>query len=200
MDKHRLELFSDGVFAIILTLMVLELKSPDHADLAGLWQIAPALLVHALAFAQVGSLWVSHNRVFVGLHGASMATLWLNLLALFWATLVPFGARLAAEDIGEPLGASIQLFCAAAYYLTLYTMHPFQLPDDATPAQRSLHRKRLNQGRLFIIVVFAGSLLAWLSPFIGYALIGATFVSNIVRPSMAADLNALGRQEVRGQA
>ena len=64
MDKHRLELFSDGVFAIILTLLVLDLKVPHAEGLAGLREATPALLVHALTFFVVGMCWLMHHRAF----------------------------------------------------------------------------------------------------------------------------------------
>ena len=107
MNKHRLELFSDGVYAIILTLLVLDLKVPHAGGLAGLIEIAPALAVHALSFLMVGVAWRTHFRVFQVKQAITDPVVKLNLLVLFWATLIPFGARLAAEHPSGSLGATI---------------------------------------------------------------------------------------------
>ena len=97
MDKHRLELFSDGVFAIILTLLVLDLKVPHADGLAGLREATPALLVHALTFFIVGMGWVLHHRTFFIKTDIGDRLVNLSLLALFWVTLLPFGAHIAAS-------------------------------------------------------------------------------------------------------
>ena len=97
MTKHWLELFSDGVFAIILTLLVLDLKVPPAHGLAGLNQIAPGLLVHAATFFIVGVLWMTHHGALANVNRINSRALFLKLVALFWATLLPFAARNASS-------------------------------------------------------------------------------------------------------
>jgi len=87
MTKHRLELFSDGVFAIVLTMLVLDLRVPSAHGVAGLWEIAPALLVHAASFLVVASFWIVHHGVLVRVVEINSRTLKLNLLSLFWFLL-----------------------------------------------------------------------------------------------------------------
>ena len=142
MDKHRLELFSDCVFAIVLTLIVLELKSPVHYDLSGLWERAPSLLVHALAFTIFGLHWIMHHRLFATVHRVSQGMMLANLAALFWVSLMPLGARFAAEHPLEPLGAAILGLCSAGFGASIIAMRPYQFPDGVTPseAERALGR------------------------------------------------------------
>src|SRR5262249_42868978 len=102
MSKHRLELFSDGIYAIILTLLVLDLKVPAADGLPGLKQATPALLVHALTFFVISGMWLTHHSVFALLHELNAKIIRLNLVGMFWVTLIPFGARIASE---EPLGS-----------------------------------------------------------------------------------------------
>ncbi len=117
MTKHRLELFSDGVFAIVLTLLVLDLRVPAVQGLAGLHQIIPSLLVHAASFYVVGSFWVVHYGGMARIGEIRHHTLMLNLLTLFWATLIPFAARTAAERPLDPLGPSL-LAATTGFYVT----------------------------------------------------------------------------------
>ena len=93
MNKNRLELFSDGVFAIVLTLLVLNLKVPASHGLAALRDIAPALVVHAATFFLVGVMWVGHHGALARVDKISQRALLFNLLILFWVTLLPFAAE-----------------------------------------------------------------------------------------------------------
>ena len=106
MKTHRLELFSDGVFAIVLTLLVLDLKPPAHLGVAGFLEVAPALLVHAMTFGLVGYLWIAHHNLLAVVQEVSPRSLALNVLALFWLTLMPFTAKVAAEHPMDSLGPS----------------------------------------------------------------------------------------------
>ncbi len=89
MTKHRLEIFSDGVFAIVLTLLVLDLRLPQAHGAASLREIAPELVVHAGGFFIVGAFWINHHKVLTRITEITGSTLLLNLVALFWITLAP---------------------------------------------------------------------------------------------------------------
>jgi uncharacterized membrane protein len=122
MTKHRLELFSDGVFAIVLTLLVLDLKAPAAHGLAGFLEIAPALIVHAATFFAVGVLWMVHHGALARVLDIRTRTLLLNLLALFWVTLLPFAAKNAAEFPLDGLGASLMAVSCGAYLASIVVM------------------------------------------------------------------------------
>jgi uncharacterized membrane protein len=89
MDKGRLEAFSDGVIAVIITIMVLELKVPHGADLAALRPLTPVFLSYVLSFAYVGIYWNNHHHMLQACHKVNGRVLWANLHWLFWMSLVP---------------------------------------------------------------------------------------------------------------
>src|SRR5271165_7369133 len=89
MGKGRLEAFSDGVLAIIITIMVLEIKVPHGGDLAALEPVLPALLGYVLSFVYVGIYWNNHHHMLHATHQVSGGIMWANLHLLFWLSLVP---------------------------------------------------------------------------------------------------------------
>jgi ABC-type uncharacterized transport system YnjBCD permease subunit len=90
MSKGRLEAFSDGVLAIIITIMVLELKIPQKADVADLLPLIPVLLSYALSFVFLGIYWNNHHHLFQAVKRVNGRVLWANLHLLFWLSLTPF--------------------------------------------------------------------------------------------------------------
>src|SRR3954468_14977678 len=97
MGKGRLEAFSDGVLAIAITIMVLELKAPPGHDPAALRAVLPAFLSYALSFVYVGIYWANHHHVFQAVERVNGAVLWANLHLLFWLSLIPFVTRWVGE-------------------------------------------------------------------------------------------------------
>ncbi len=90
MTKNRLEAFSDGVIAIIITIMVLEMKVPHGVELEALRGLWPVFLSYALSFIYVGIYWSNHHHLFHAVHHVSGPVLWANLHMLFWLSLFPF--------------------------------------------------------------------------------------------------------------
>ena len=200
MNKARVELFSDGVFAIVLTLLVLNLKVPPSHGLAALRDIAPALAVHAGAFFLIGVLWLVHHGSLARVDRIGQRALVFNLLALFWVTLLPFAAENAADRPLEPLGPSLLAFCCGAYLLSLlsfrFSVH--STIDDHPQMQRWRRRR---QAIAFVIV--AGNLLcamlAWLWPWFGYAgAVGSVLAFLLLRspPEVEEDFIRLGEQQL----
>jgi uncharacterized membrane protein len=89
-STSRLEAFSDGVIAVIITIMVLELKVPAQHGMAGLLRVLPTIGVYALSFTFVGIFWVNHHLLLERIHAASPRILWANLVWLFFLSLLPF--------------------------------------------------------------------------------------------------------------
>ena len=85
-----MEAFSDGVIAIIVTIMVLELRAPSQPTLAALWKVAPIFVSYGLSFLVVAIMWVNHHHLIHAVRGVSARLLWSNLYLLFWMSLVPF--------------------------------------------------------------------------------------------------------------
>jgi uncharacterized membrane protein len=90
MGKGRLEAFSDGVLAVIITIMVLEMKVPQGADLAALYSVLPLFLVYVLSFIYIGIYWNNHHHMLHAVEKIDGLSMWANLNLLFWLSLVPF--------------------------------------------------------------------------------------------------------------
>ena len=121
MHKGRLEAFSDGVLAIIITIMVLELKVPHGSDLADLRPLIPVFLSYLLSFIYIGIYWNNHHHLFQAVLHINGAALWANLHLLFWLSLIPFITGWMGENHFSrwPVALyGIALFMAGlAYYL-----------------------------------------------------------------------------------
>src|SRR5512138_2901352 len=90
MSSSRLETFSDGVIAIIITVMVLGLRTPTGSDPAALWPLGPILLSYVLSFINLGIYWNNHHHLFQAVERVNGRVLWANLHLLFWLSLLPF--------------------------------------------------------------------------------------------------------------
>ena len=112
MGTERIEAFSDGVIAILITIMVLDLKIPRDADLRALIPVAPVLLTYVLSFIYLGIYWNNHHHLLRATHRVSGGILWANLHLLFWLSLIPF----TTGWMGENHFASVP---TAAYGLVL---------------------------------------------------------------------------------
>ncbi len=103
MGKGRLEAFSDGVIAIIITVMVLELKLPEGDSLSALAQVAPHIGIYVLSFVYAGIYWNNHHHLFQAVKSVNGAVLWSNLHLLFWLSLIPFTSAWMGESHFAPL-------------------------------------------------------------------------------------------------
>ncbi len=121
MEKNRLEAFSDGVLAIIITIMVLELKAPDTTSLASLKPVLPVFLSYVLSFVYVGIYWNNHHHMFHSTRHVSGGILWANLHLLFWLSLFPFTTAWVDENHLAPTPTAVYglvlLMAAMAYYI-----------------------------------------------------------------------------------
>jgi TMEM175 potassium channel family protein len=121
MQKNRLEAFSDGVLAIIITIMVLELKVPHEAGLAALKPILPVFLSYVLSFIYVGIYWNNHHHMLHSTREVSGKILWANLHLLFWLSLFPVTTAWIGENHLTPVPAAVYGFvlmmAAIAYYI-----------------------------------------------------------------------------------
>ena len=107
MHKGRLEAFSDGVIAILITIMVLELKVPHGADLAALRPLLPVFLSYVLSFVYLGIYWNNHHHMLHADERVNGAILWANLHLLFWLSLVPFATGWMGENHFAPLPTAV---------------------------------------------------------------------------------------------
>lgn len=134
MGKTRLEAFSDGVLAIIITIMVLELKVPHGETVDALKPLLPVFLSYVLSFAYVGIYWNNHHHMLHAVHQVTGGVLWANLHLLFWLSLVPFTTGWMGENhftSAPTVAYGVVLFMSAiAYWILQQTIIKSQGPDS----------------------------------------------------------------------
>jgi uncharacterized membrane protein len=170
MNKDRVEAFSDGVMAVIITIMVLELHAPHEATLEALTEVGPAFLAYVLSFVFIGIYWNNHHHMFQATEHVTGAVLWANSFLLFWLSLVPF----ATDWMGENHFATIPvaaygvvlLMCGIAYYVLQSTIIRGQGPDSKLKKLIGSDWK----GKSSPIFYLAGIGLAFVTPMLSEAL------------------------------
>ena len=160
MEKGRLEAFSDGVVAIIITIMVLEIKVPHGDDLAALRPLLPVFLSYVLSFLYVGIYWNNHHHLLKAADRINGKIMWANLHLLFWLSLIPFVTGWLGENHAASLPAALYsgvlLMAALAYYV-------LQLAIVAEHGRESSIAKALGRdlkGKLSPLLYVTGILLA----------------------------------------
>jgi len=121
MTKSRMEAFSDGVIAIVITIMVLELRVPHDPAPGALRETLPVFLSYVMSFVYLGIYWNNHHHMLQAVHRVTGGVLWANLHLLFWLTLVPFATAWMGENRFAPwpvvLYGAVLLMAAIAYYI-----------------------------------------------------------------------------------
>ena len=166
MKTTRLEAFSDGVLAIIITIMVLELKVPHAVELAALKPVLPVLLSYVLSFIYLGIYWNNHHHLFQATEQVSGGILWANLHLLFWLSLFPFTTAWMGENhlaaIPTAIYGFVLLMAAIAYYILQRTI-------IAKEGRESLLAQAVGRdwkGKLSPLLYLAAIPLAFVSPWI----------------------------------
>jgi len=138
MKKSRLEAFSDGVLAIIITIMVLELKGPHEPTLSALWPLWPKILSYLMSFVVIGIYWNNHHHLWQVVEHVKGSVLWANLHLLFWLSLVPFVTAWMGENQFAPVPTAAYgvplLMAAIAYYILQQLIIASQGPESVLRA------------------------------------------------------------------
>jgi uncharacterized membrane protein len=161
MEKDRLVAFSDGVIAIIITIMVLELKVPHDAELSALKEAIPTLLSYLLSFVYVAIYWNNHHHFFHLVRHVSGAILWANLHLLFWLSLIPFATNWVGEhwtSAGPTAVYGVALLMPAIAWYVLQTVI-VRTQGSGSALRRALGRDI--KGRISPLCYIAGFLLAF---------------------------------------
>lgn len=179
MGKNRLEAFSDGVIAIIITVMVLELKVPHGEDLAALAPLLPVFLTYVLSFLYLGIYWSNHHHMLHTVGRVTGPILWANLHLLFWLSLVPFTTGWMGENhfaaAPTALYGAVLLMAAIAYFILQQTI-------IASQGRESLLKKAVGgdwKGKLspvlYVVAILAAFRSQWVSQGI-YVLVALIWV------------------------
>jgi uncharacterized membrane protein len=169
MGKTRLEAFSDGVIAILITIMVLELKVPHGAELSALIPLWPIFLSYVLSFIYIGIYWNNHHHLMHAVHEIGGGVLWANLHLLFWLSLVPFVTGWMGENqfATVPVAAygAVLFMCAIAYTVLVRSLTAHHRENKALVDAIGSDRK----GWLSLAMYLAGIALAFVHPWLGFA-------------------------------
>lgn len=169
MTRGRLEAFSDGVIAILITIMVFDLKPPPGADWESLRQMAPGLLTYAMSFLYLGIYWNNHHHLFALVRVVNGAVLWANLHLLFWLSLIPFATNWlrASEFTALPtaLYGGVLFLSATAYLLLLRLLIRVQGPD--TRLREAVGRDWKGMCSMLLYIVGIGT--SWIDSRLGLA-------------------------------
>ncbi len=167
MGKSRIEAFSDGVIAIIITIMVLELKVPHGPELADLGKLWPVFLSYVLSFANVGIYWNNHHHMFHAIKSVSGGVLLANLHLMFWLSLMPFATGWMGENHFAPMTVAVYAFdlamCAVAYTILAYRLIAVNGPDSAVAKAMGSDIKGKVSLAAYVVAIplaFVNSLLA----------------------------------------
>jgi uncharacterized membrane protein len=166
MTKGRIEAFSDGVIAIIITIMVLELKAPHGAALVDLRPVIPVALSYVLSFTIVGIYWNNHHHMFAATHRIDGSVMWANLHLLFWLSLMPFTTAWVGENHFEktPMSAYgvVLLMSGIAYSILQSRIVRLEGPDSLLARAVGADRKAKSSLWLYALAIP----LAYVSPWI----------------------------------
>jgi uncharacterized membrane protein len=165
--SERLKAFSDGVLAIIITIMVLELKAPHGGNFVALWPLWPTFLAYALSFTYVAIYWNNHHHLFLVVEKVNGATLWANLHLLFWLSLLPFATAWASETefATDPVALyGVVLFGAAIAYVVL-VVALMRAQKGRTLLHHAIGRDF--KGKISIVIYVFGIAGSFLNPWIG---------------------------------
>ena len=167
MTKGRLEAFSDGVIAILITILVLELKVPHGADLHALEPLLPVFLTYVLSFVYIGIYWNNHHHMLHATDRINGGILWANQHLLFWLSLVPFTTGWMGENHFEPLPTAaygvVLLMAAIAYTVLQKLIIRHQGPDSKLGKAVGKDTKGLVSLALYLVAIPGAFLNGWLA-------------------------------------
>jgi uncharacterized membrane protein len=170
MSKARLEAFSDGVIAILITIMVLELKAPEGTDLEALRPLVPTLLAYLLSFINLGIYWNNHHHMLQATRKISGGVLWPNLHLLFWLSLMPFVTSWMGDHHTEPVPTAVYgadlLCCAIAWWILQNCIVAVEGPHSTLAAAVGRDRKAKVSLTMYVAAIPLAFLRPWIADLI----------------------------------
>jgi len=166
-SKGRLEAFSDGVLAIVITIMVLELAAPEEASLAALRPLIPTFLSYVLSFIFIGIYWNNHHHLFQVVQQVNGRVLWANLHLLFWLSLLPFATSWMGETRFAPRPVSLYgvvlMLAAIAYYILVRALIALHGRESLLATAVGLDVKGKVSLGFYVVAVPLSFVSAWLA-------------------------------------
>lgn len=178
MGKSRLEGFSDGVIAIIITIMVLEMKTPQGEDIAALLAVHPVFLSYVVSFIYVGICWNAHHHILHATKKISAQVMWANLHLLFWLSLLPFATAWVGENLSAPLPTALYGVILMVMSLAFWILERAIITTEGPGSLLGVALGGIDRKGLLAVVLYAIAIpLAFLNPllsqiiYIGVALL-----------------------------
>ncbi len=170
MNRGRLEAFSDGVIAILITIMVLELKVPQGVNLSALLPLTPIFLSYVLSFVFLGIYWNNHHHLFQAVRQVNGRVLWMNLHLLFWLSLIPFATAWMGENnfAAWPVAlyGVVLLLAGGAYFLLVRSLLALHGEDSTLAVAVGSDFK----GKISVVIYAVAVPLAFILPGVSFAL------------------------------
>jgi len=167
MTKGRLEAFSDGVIAVIITIMVLELKVPHDASWSALAPVAPVFLTYVLSFVFIGIYWSNHHHLLQAVQRINGKVLWANLHLLFWLSLTPFVTGWMGENRFAAVPAAmygiVLLFAAIAYFILARALLSIHAPDSVLATALGADFKGKISMVIYLLAIPLAFVRSWLA-------------------------------------
>lgn len=183
----RLAAYSDAVFAVIVTVMVLELKAPERAGFADLWPLWPTAVSYAVSYLFIAIIWINHHYLMRFVAAPALGLIWVNFIHLFMVSLLPFATSWIART---QLASSPMVFYAGLFICIdlAYNIFEHQILASSGATQVSARTRRLARRRSIIVLASftAAMLVAFVAPRIAFALICCALVLHL-RPEAAPD-------------
>jgi uncharacterized membrane protein len=182
----RLAAYSDAVFAVIVTIMVLELKAPEQAAFSDLWPLWPTAISYAVSYLFIAIIWINHHYLWRFVGPPTLGLIWINFIHLFLVSLLPFATswiartRLASSPVVFYTGLFVCIDIA-------YNLFEYQVLARADATQVSARMRRLARRRSIIVLASftTAMLLAFVTPLLGFGLICAALILHL-RPDVRA--------------
>ena len=176
MSTARLEAFSDGVMAIIITITVLSIRVPADGTFSSLISLLPVFLIYIWSFQTVGTYWNNHHHLMRATSSVNAGVMWTNLHLLFWLSLIPFTTEWLGDHVGEAwptaVYCAVLLFAAAAYEMLERAIIRHQGKDSNLATALGNDAK----GKISLLCYVLSVVTAFISPWISYALVIAVTV------------------------
>ena len=167
MSKGRMEAFSDGVLAIVITIMVLEMKIPHGGNLADLAALTPVFISYVLSFVYVGIYWNNHHHMLHATQHVNGTILWANLHVLFWLSLIPFVTGWMGENHFPAWPVAmygvVLMLCAIAYYILYRVLIRHHGPNSALASAVGIDRKGQTSIILYAVAIPLSFINQWLA-------------------------------------
>jgi uncharacterized membrane protein len=167
MTKSRLEAFSDGVFAVIITIMVLNMRVPSETTFAALRSVLPVFLSYVLSFVYIGIYWNNHHHLLYACQTVSGGILWANLHLLFWLSLAPFATAWLGENPNAAapvaLYGAVLLFAGVAYFILTKSLVHRHGKESALAASIGKDKKGVTSVTVYTIAILLAFVLPWVA-------------------------------------